>query len=91
MGGLYIRRAPGARSTGRGKENAVFTSVHIDEELLDKALALSGLGTKRALFEEVLRTYVRLHEQAGVRELRGKLAWKGDLDEIRGERGADPR
>jgi Arc/MetJ family transcription regulator len=69
----------------------VFTSVNIDEDLFQQAWALSGLKTKKAVFEEVLRVYVRLHEQAGVQSLRGKLAWKGDLDEIRGERGAGPR
>jgi Arc/MetJ family transcription regulator len=69
----------------------VFTSINIDEELFQQAMALSGLKTKKAVFEEVLRTYVRLHEQAGVQALRGKLAWNGDLDEIRGERGAGPR
>jgi len=69
----------------------MFTSVHIDEELFQQAWALSGLKTKKAVFEEVLRTYVRLHEQAEVRKLRGKLAWKGDLEEIRGERGAGSR
>ena len=69
----------------------MFTSVHIDEELFQKAWTLSGLKTKKAVFDEVLRTYVRLHEQAGVRTLRGKLAWKGDLEEIRGERGAGSR
>jgi Arc/MetJ family transcription regulator len=73
------------------KGGIVFTSVHIDEELLKKAMALSGLKTKKAMFDEVLRTYVRLHEQAGVRTLRGKLAWKGDMEEIRGERGAGSR
>ena len=67
------------------------TSVDIDEKLFMKAWALSGLKTKKALFEEVLKIYVRLHEQAEVQSLRGKLAWKGDLEEIRGERGADPR
>jgi Arc/MetJ family transcription regulator len=69
----------------------VFTSLNIDEELFQKAWALSGLKTKKAVFEEVLRTYVRLHEQAGVQALRGKLAWKGDMEEIRGERGAGSR
>ena len=67
------------------------TSVDIDENLFMKAWALSGLKTKKAMFEEVLKVYVRLHEQAGVQSLRGKLAWKGDLEEIRGESGADPR
>jgi Arc/MetJ family transcription regulator len=69
----------------------VFTSLKIEDELFQKAWALSGLKTKKAVFEEVLRTYVRLHEQAGVQKLRGKLAWKGDLEEIRGERGAGSR
>lgn len=35
--------------------------------------------------------YLRLHEQAGVRSLRGKLVWTEDLDVVRGERLADPR
>ncbi|HEV2854192.1 MAG TPA: type II toxin-antitoxin system VapB family antitoxin [Thermoanaerobaculia bacterium] len=63
----------------------MFTSLEIDEELFNRAWSLSGIRTKRGLIEEVLRTYVRLHEQAGVRSLRGKLAWKGDLGEMRGE------
>ena len=69
----------------------MFTSLDINEELFMKAWKLSGIKTKKGLIEEVLRTYVRLHEQAQVRSLRGKLAWKGDLDEIRGERGAGSR
>ena len=69
----------------------MFTSMEMDEELFMKAWRLSGIKTKKGLIEEVLRTYVRLHEQAQVRSLRGKLAWKGDLDEVREERGAGPR
>lgn len=69
----------------------MFTSLEIDEELFQKAWGLSGLKTKKAVFEEVLRVYVRLHEQAGVRSLRGKLVWDGDLSEIRGKRGAGSR
>jgi len=69
----------------------LFTSLEIDEGLFMKAWALSGIRTKKGLIEEALKMYVRLHEQAGVRSLRGKLVWQGDLDEIRGERGAGPR
>jgi len=91
--GEHIRNVPPElrRRRRRQKGGTVFTSVDIDEELFNKAWGLSGLKTKKALFEEVLRVYVRLHEQAGVQSLRGQLAWKGDLDEIRGERGAGPR
>lgn len=69
----------------------MFTSMEMNEELFMKAWRLSGIKTKKGLIEEALRTYVRLHEQAQVRSLRGKLAWKGDLDEVRGERGAGSR
>lgn len=51
----------------------MFTSMDLDEKLFDRAFKLSGQKTKRGLVEEVLRVYVRLHEQAGVRGLRGQL------------------
>ncbi|HYN21104.1 MAG TPA: type II toxin-antitoxin system VapB family antitoxin [Thermoanaerobaculia bacterium] len=54
----------------------MFTSMDLDEELFRKAWALTGLRTKKAVVEEALRWLVRLHEQAGVRQLRGKLAWE---------------
>ena len=37
---------------------------------------MTGLRTKKAVVEEALRWLVRLHEQAGVRELRGKLVFE---------------
>ena len=69
----------------------MFTSLDIDKDLFMKAWGLSGLKTKKALFEEVLRVYARLHEQAGVQSLRGKLVWDGDLAKVRETRGADSR
>jgi Arc/MetJ family transcription regulator len=69
----------------------VFTSFEIDDKLFHQAWSLSGISKKKEMIAEVLRVYVRLHEQAQVRSLRGKLAWTGDLDEIRGERGAGSR
>jgi hypothetical protein len=33
--------------------------------------------------EEALRVLIRLREQEGVRDLRGKLAWEGDLAVVR--------
>lgn len=54
----------------------MFTSMDVDEELFMKAWTLSGLRTKKAVVEEALRLLVRLHEQAGVRGLRGKLSFE---------------
>ena len=53
-----------------------FTSVEVDEPLFDQAWGLSGTKTKKAFFDEIMRVYVRLHEQAQVTKLRGKLVWK---------------
>lgn len=69
----------------------MFTSIKVDEELFKKAYGMSPSRTKKAFFEELMETYIRLHEQAGVRSLRGKLVWTEDLATIRGERLADPR
>ena len=69
----------------------MFTSLEIDDELFNKAWSLSASPTKKGLIEEALKLYIRLHEQAAVRSLRGKLVWEGDLDEIRGKRGAGSR
>lgn len=60
------------------------TNIEIDDELMAKALALTGVRTKREVVERALETLVRLEEQAQLRELRGKLVWEDDLDRMRG-------
>jgi hypothetical protein len=87
----YENQPGEASAAGAIRGGIVFTSFDIDEKLFNKAWGFSNAKTKKALIEEVLKTYVRLHEQADVRSLRGKLVWEGDLDEIRGERDAGPR
>ncbi len=69
----------------------MFTSFEIDDKLFQTAWAMSGIRKKKDLIEELLRVYVRLHEQAQIRSLRGKLVWEGDLEQIRGERNAGSR
>jgi hypothetical protein len=69
----------------------LITSLDLDEELFDKAFALSPARTKKAFFEELMRTYIRLHEQAGVRSLRGRLVWQEEGTEKRGGRRAGRR
>lgn len=59
------------------------TNIVLDDELVERARRLTGLQTKREVVHEALRTLIRLHEQAEVRALRGKLKWEGDLHEQR--------
>ncbi len=59
------------------------TNIVIDDNLMNKAISLSSGRTKKAAVEEALRLLVRFKEQLKIRELRGKLKWDADLDEMR--------
>jgi len=59
------------------------TNIDIDDELMDEALRRSGLPTKRAAVEEGLRLLIQTRRQAGLRRLRGKVKWEGDLQAMR--------
>ncbi len=63
------------------------TNIDIDEELMKKAMQVSGAKTKREAVESALRNLVRSAEQLRLlRSNRGKLHWEGDLKEMRKDR-----
>jgi Arc/MetJ family transcription regulator len=57
--------------------------IEIDSALLQKALESSGLNSKRAVVEEGLRLLVKVHGQASIRRLRGKIAFDGEVRNTR--------
>lgn len=59
------------------------TNIAIDDELMEEALKVTGLGTKKETVELGLKTLVRLNKQEKIRKFRGKLRWEGDLSEQR--------
>ncbi|MCW9706388.1 type II toxin-antitoxin system VapB family antitoxin [Fodinibius salsisoli] len=59
------------------------TNVVIDDDLMDEALKVSRLKTKKAAVEEGLKLLVQRKKQENIKDLRGKLHWKGDLDDMR--------
>jgi len=59
------------------------TNIVIDDSLMDDALKLTGLKTKREAVELGLKTLIRLKKQEEIRRFRGKLRWEGNLDEMR--------
>lgn len=59
------------------------TNIEIDDELMQEALRLTGLKTKREAVEAGLRTLLRLRQQEEIRRYRGKLDWQGDLNTMR--------
>jgi Arc/MetJ family transcription regulator len=60
------------------------TNIVIDDELMAEAIKVSGLKTKKEVVEQGLKLILQRSNQQAIRELRGKLRWEGDLDEMRG-------
>lgn len=59
------------------------TNVVIDDDLMDEALKVSRLKTKKDAVEEGLKLLVQRKKQENIRDLRGKLHWEGDLEDMR--------
>jgi Arc/MetJ family transcription regulator len=59
------------------------TNIVIDDALMDEALKLTGLKTKREAVELGLKTLVRLAKQTEIKRYRGKLSWEGSLEASR--------
>lgn len=61
------------------------TNIVIDDELMDEALRVSRLKTKKDAVEEGLKLLVQRKKQEHIKELRGALHWKGDLEKMRSD------
>jgi len=62
------------------------TNIVIDDKLMREALRATGLKTKREAVEQGLQALLRLSKQGEIRQLRGKLRWRGDLNAMRTDR-----
>ena len=51
------------------------TNLAIDPELLERAVAVSGERTKKAVVTKALQEFIARREQKRVVELMGKLEW----------------
>lgn len=61
------------------------TNIVIDDQLIEKAMRLTGLKTKKATVEAGLNLIINLKQQEKIKDLRGKLSWEGDLDKMRAD------
>lgn len=59
------------------------TNIVINDILMNEAILLTGIKTKKEVVELGLKTLVRLKNQEKIRAFKGKLAWEGDLDAMR--------
>ncbi|WP_299731211.1 type II toxin-antitoxin system VapB family antitoxin [uncultured Endozoicomonas sp.] len=61
------------------------TNIVINDELMEQALKSSGLSTKKEAVEAGLKALIQLSKQRKIRQLRGKLQWDGDLNDMRNQ------
>ena len=59
------------------------TNIEIDNNLMNEAIKVSGLKTKKETVELGLKTLVRLKKQENIRRFRGQMEWTGNLDDMR--------
>ena len=62
------------------------TNIEIDDKLMKEAMRSANTKTKKETVEAGLRILIQIKGQEGIRKLRGKVKWEGDLDELRGGR-----
>ncbi|VEN73362.1 conserved hypothetical protein [Candidatus Desulfarcum epimagneticum] len=59
------------------------SNIIIDDHLMNEAIELTRLKTKKAVVESGLRLLIRMKKQERIKDLRGKLKWDGDLEKMR--------
>jgi Arc/MetJ family transcription regulator len=59
------------------------TNIVIDDKLMEEALRISRIKTKKEAVEEGLKLLVQRKKQENIKNLRGKLKWRGDLEKMR--------
>ena len=62
------------------------TTIDIDGNLIQEAIKLTGITTKKATVAEALKQMYSLKKQERIKDLRGKFKWEGNLDEMREDR-----
>ena len=58
------------------------TNIDIDEELLQRAMKVTGASTKKAAVDAALALTVQLHRQSEALKSLWGIGWDGNLDEM---------
>ncbi len=59
------------------------TNIVVDDNLMEEALKLTNIKTKKDVVDTALKLLVQVKRQEKIRKLRGKLHWEGNLAEMR--------
>ena len=63
------------------------TTIELDEKLVEEAMKLTNIKTKKEVVDFAIRELVRKVKRKPLLDLEGKVEWTGSLDEMRKSRG----
>jgi len=61
------------------------TNVEIDEKLMDEILQKTSIKTKKEVVDSALREFLRKIKLQELADVRGKVKWEGNLEEMRSQ------
>lgn len=59
------------------------TNIELDDALVQQAIKLSKLKTKKEVVQEALKNYVSWMKKKELLTLRGNVTWEGNLKKMR--------
>jgi Arc/MetJ family transcription regulator len=59
------------------------TNIEIDDQLMETAQRLSKIKTKKEVVEQALESFIKELQRKDMLDLRGKVIWEGNLNEMR--------
>jgi hypothetical protein len=59
--------------------------VPVESGILTEALKVTNNADKQQVVEEALKVLIQIRRQQPIRQLRGRLRWEGNLDEMRAD------
>ncbi len=62
------------------------TNIDIDDTLMQEAMVISGINTKKAVINMALEEYIKSNNRKKIIKYKGKNIWEGNLDEMRSKR-----
>ena len=61
-------------------------SIELDEQLVKKAMSVSGKKTRQDTVLAALQDFIKVHNRRKILNYQGKGIWEGNLDEMRDTR-----
>ena len=59
------------------------TTLNLDNRAVEEAMLYADGRTKTEVVNEALRRFARSKRRKGLLDLRGKVDWQGDVDQLR--------